>query len=173
MKRKSATHRTRSENLRARCRYWFRKLIRHPGDPAYLARGVALGLLIGFLIPIGAQLIVVIPLAFLLRAAKVPAIAATWISNPFTVFLIYPAQFYLGSYLIFHPLSFAGISGNVRQLLLERSPEAFWALGGQLIASFFAGGVLFGGIAAGIGYCCTLRAVRAYRQRRAERRQSA
>lgn len=43
---------------------------------------------------------VVIPLAFLLRAAKVPAVAFTFVSNHFSIIVLYPLQCYLGSYLI-------------------------------------------------------------------------
>ncbi len=161
------------ERLRAAARYCYLKLMRNAGSPEYIGRGVALGLFIGFFIPMCLQILVVIPLAFLLKAAKVPAVAFTFVSNHFSIIVIYPLQCYLGSYLIFRPFRYAELETRLHQMIVERSWAAFRALGADVVLSFFAGGLLFGIPAAVVGYRITVRQVRRYRARRAARFEAA
>ena len=145
------------------------KVVRQPGTPEYIARGVALGLLIGFLIPMGGQIIAVLLLAFICRASKVMAIAFTFVSNPLTVVVIYPAQCWIGSYLIFRPLGYARIAEQLRAVIENADIGAFLKLGMQLLASFFAGGLLFGVVAAVIGFYVSRSLVVAYRKHRGKK----
>ncbi len=158
-----------SERFRAVFRYCHLRLVRNAGAPEYIGRGVALGLFVGFFIPICFQIVVVIPLAFLLRAAKVPAVAFTFVSNHFSIIVLYPLQCYLGSYLIFRPFRYAELEARLRQVIVERSWSAFRALGNDVVLSFFAGGLLLGAVAAVAGYWITVRQVRRYREKREAR----
>lgn len=152
----------------------FLKLMRTQASPASLARGVALGLFIGFLIPMGLQIIVVLPLAFWLKAAKIPAVVFTFVTNHVTVLFIYPLQCWIGSYLMFNPISLASLHGQFDGLI--HAPDMRTALveigrmGLQLGGSFFLGGLLFGVIAGGIGYLCTYHAAVRFRAKMAARR---
>ena len=152
----------------------FLKLMRTQASPASLARGVALGLFIGFLIPMGLQIMVVLPLAFLLKAAKIPAIAFTFVTNHVTVLFIYPIQCWVGSYLMFHPIHLASLEAQLDGLIHAADMQTFMAevgrLGLQLGGSFFLGGALFGVIAAAIGYICTYQAAARFRKKLAARR---
>ncbi len=154
-------------------RVLYLKLMRHSGTPEYTARGVALGLFVGFLIPMGLQLAVVIPLAFLFKTSKVMAGAFTFVTNHLTVFLIYPVQCYIGSYLIFNPLSYAEVSGKLKALMSGESWREVLTelsrLGLELGLAFFAGGLLFAIISSVLGYFISLQLILRYRARRARK----
>lgn len=139
--------------------------MRHPGTPESVGRGVAAGLFAAFIIPAGHM-----PLAFLLamlvRGARGVAVLSTWIINPLTISVVYPVQCYLGSFMIGDPLSYALIKQLVMDFVDNLSWKTAWALGGELMASFLAGGLLLGTLVAVIGYFCTTEMVRRYRIRR-------
>ena len=70
-------------------------IIRSTDVPHKLALGVAIGLCCGVAIPLG-QMLLAILLAFIFKANKILAAAATFISNPYTTPIIYPFFCYLG-----------------------------------------------------------------------------
>lgn len=152
----------------------FLKLMRTQASPASLARGVALGLFIGLLIPMGLQILVVLPLAFLLKAAKIPAVAFTFVTNHVTVFFIYPVQCWIGSYMMFHPISMTTLEGKLQGLIhapdMQSAMEAVAKMGLWLGGSFFLGGLLFGAVAGIIGYFVTYQAVVRFQKKLAARR---
>lgn len=152
----------------------FLKLMRTQASPASLARGVALGLFIGFLIPMGLQIMVVLPLAFLLKAAKIPAVAFTFVTNHVTVLFIYPVQCWIGSHLMFHPIRLESLwrqfDGIIHAPDMQTVCTEILRLGLQLGGAFFLGGALFGVIAAVIGYVCTYHAAVRFRAKLAARR---
>lgn len=143
--------------------------MRHPGTPESIGRGVAAGFFSAFIIPAFHM-----PLAFLLamlvRGAKGAALLATWIVNPLTISVVYPVQCYLGSFIIGDLLSYPEIKQLVLDALAHPSWSAMWELGGELIFSFFAGGLILGTAVALIGYFLTTVMVRRYRARRNERK---
>ena len=152
-------------SLKPLLRYYMLKLVRNDGTPEYIARGVALGLAVGFVIPMFFQLAVAIPLSFLLRAAKVPAIAFTFVSNHFTVFLIYPVQCWIGSYLIMRPLTYRELEMKLKDVVADPSWATFSALGVDLGLAFLAAL-----LTAVPGYFLTVRLVKRYRAARERRR---
>ena len=156
---------------------FFLKMMRSSQDsPDYLARGVALGLFIGFLVPMGLQIAIVLPLAFLLKAAKIPAVAFTFVTNHLTVFFIYPVQCWIGSFLMFHPFRYAELSEQLRGLIaapdMQTAMTEIARLGIQLGVSFFLGGLLFGVIAGVLGYFVTYAATVRFRARMAARKKA-
>lgn len=155
---------------------YHRKVLRQAGDPGYIARGVALGLIIGWVIPMGFQIVLVLPLAFVLKAAKVPAIVFTFVSNHFTVIFLYPLQCWLGSLVLRNGLSFGELTemtGKIVAALKDASMREAWQefskFSWQVISSFFVGGLLLGVPSALIGYYVTLNLVRRYRKFREAR----
>ena len=150
--------------------YYYWKVIRNSGSPEYIARGAAVGIFVGFFIPMGFQIVAAIPLAFLFRGAKIPAVVLTFISNYVTSLVIYPVQCYVGSYLIFNPLHWADLVEKMKNLLEQQTLDSLTALGVQVVLSFFAGGLLFGVLAAIPVYWVTYRLVVRYRKRRAGKR---
>jgi len=153
--------------------YIYVKLVKQAGSPDYIARGVAIGFMVGMVIPFGLQVPIAILLAFILKAAKIPAFACTWVTNHVTIFFIYPAQCWIGSYLIGNPLQLEKVEKQLENVLNERTWASLSALGGQVVASFFAGGFLFGVILAVPGYFFSLYWVKKYRilkEKKLERR---
>jgi uncharacterized protein (DUF2062 family) len=144
---------------------FFLRLIQHPGTPESVGRGVAVGLFSAFIIPAG-HMLLAFPLAMLVRGARGSAVLATWIINPLTLSVIYPVQCYLGSFMIGNPLSYDLIKQLVTDFFDNLSWKTAWALGGELMASFFAGGLLLGAVVAIIGYFFTTEMARRYRARR-------
>lgn len=111
-------------------------------------------------------------LAMLVRGARGTAVLSTWIINPFTIPFVWPLQCYLGSFLIGHPLSRELIEHLLRDAVYAPSLRTVGKLSGELIASFFAGGLLLGTAAAIIGYFCATALVRRHRARIAGRKES-
>ena len=108
---------SRMEKVRRLVRYYYNKAVREKGSPEYIARGWGIGMFIGFAVPFGLQLLVSIPLSFLLKGSKLGATVGTLATNHFTIFIIYPFQCWLGSYLIGNPLSFAEISSGLEEVI--------------------------------------------------------
>lgn len=150
-------------SLKMLLRYYMLKIVRNDGTPEYIARGVALGLAVGFIIPMFFQLIVVIPLSFLFRAAKVPAVAFTFVTNQFTVFLIYPLQCWIGSYIVLRPLTYRELETMLKDVIASPSWTTFSAIGIDLGLSFVAGGIFFALLFAPTSYFLAVRLVKRYR----------
>lgn len=137
------------------------KMVREPLPPEDIAAGWALGMFVGCAIPFGLQLIVSIPLSIMMRVSKIGATLGTFITNPVTIFFIYPAQTYVVDHLLFRgTLSFTSL------LEMEWTREAVLKLGAEIIASFFLGGILLAIIMTPITYIAVKRLVIAYRGRK-------
>ncbi|NOU36539.1 MAG: DUF2062 domain-containing protein [Kiritimatiellaceae bacterium] len=149
---------------------FYLRLMRHPGTPESVGRGVASGLFSAFITPIG-QMPLALLLALLFRGAKGSALLATWVTNPLNMPVVYPVQCYLGSFIIGNPLSYELIKRMVLDALHNPSMKTAWALGGELVACFLAGGILFGLLSAVPGYFLTTEMARRYRARRAGRKE--
>jgi uncharacterized protein len=149
---------------------FYLRLIRHHGTPESVGRGAAAGLFSAFITPIG-QMPLALLLALPLRGAKITAMLTTWITNPLNMPVVYPAQCYLGSFLIGSPLSYTLIKQMVSDLIHNPSMKTVGALSGELIASFLAGGLLLGGIMAVSGYFLATELTRRYRARKIKRKE--
>ena len=143
--------------------YYYIKLVKQKGSPDYVSRGVAIGLFVGFFVPFLGQMITAFFLAMVFKAAKVPAIACTWITNYFSIPIIYPIQCFIGGYLIGRPFSYEQIKTVFSDFIQEPGFETFSALGTDIALSFFAGGLLFGTISAVIGYYLSMRFINSHR----------
>lgn len=145
------------------------KLVRNGGSPEYVARGVAVGLFIGLIIPFGFQLIFAYALAWIVRAAKIPALFFTLITNPYSIPFIYPVQCYIGSYLIGRPLSYNYLNDAMAKIIRESSYKSLFDLSMNVAAAFFAGGLLFAIIATVPGYFVSRWLVKNYRDKKQKR----
>ena len=104
-----------------------------------VARGVALGLFLGFAIPMGLQLVIAAVLAVSSRANLAVTALFTTVSNPVTVV----------------PLGFATIRTGEWLLGMEKLTAAnanMMEIIANAPASFLVGGVFFGTIAAAVGF---------------------
>ena len=127
-------------------KYLYVKMVRDKGTPDYIARGWALGMFVGCVIPVFCQLIIAIPLSFVFRGSKIGAALGTFITTPPTAVFIYPVQIWLGNKIICGNL--ASDSGtrlleifNSESLGFVEKWSAFGEMGTSLVAAFFAGGI--------------------------------
>ncbi len=126
------------------------RMMRERMSVSRIAAGWALGMFAGCVIPFGLQLVIIVPIAIALKVSKLGATIATFITNPFTIIFIYPAQCWVGSRLIGAPLSWDYLSNEVLPTLMSASIwsleglKPFLGLGVRLIGGFFAGGLLMG-----------------------------
>jgi hypothetical protein len=146
--------------------YYYLKSVNQSGSPDYIARGAAVGLFIAFFIPFGVQMMAAYALATVVRAAKIPAVALTWITNNFTIPVIYPAQCYIGSYIIGHPLRYECVENAFLKVIKEMSYKALFDLGVDLTMAFFAGGALLGLLSGMSGYFVAVWLVERYRRKK-------
>lgn len=123
------------------------KIVKEPLSPNRVAAGWALGMFVGCSIPFGLQLIISVPLAIMMRVSKIGATVGTLITNPVTIFFIYPAQTYVMNLILFDgSLSFDRLMG------LEWTWETVRKLGTEAMASFFIGGFVLAIILTPITY---------------------
>jgi uncharacterized protein (DUF2062 family) len=150
--------------------YYYIKLVKQKGTPDYISRGVAIGLFVGFFVPFLGQMIAAFMLAMIFKAAKVPALACTWVTNYFSIPIIYPIQCFVGSYLIGNPFSYEQIKALFVDFIKKPGFDTFSALGTDIALAFFAGGLLFGSISALIGYYLSMRLINRHRQKVKQRK---
>ena len=128
-------------------------------SPEDIAGGWALGMFVGCAIPFGLQLLVSVPLAMMMRVSKIGATLGTLVTNPVTIFFIYPAQTWVVYNLLF---------GNreMGELPTEWTMKAVMALSGPVVISFFLGGLALALVMSPLTYFAVRRLVIAHRRRR-------
>ena len=162
---------------------WMRlraRMLREKQPPEFIARGWAIGMFYGCTIPFGFQLILSIPTAVILKGSKVGATVGTFITNHFTIFVIYPAQCWVGNMVLelfgCNVISVAKIVSELKRVGgLSMLSGEFWSALGQLgsgvMASFFIGGILLALVCTPLTYWGVLRSVQRRRARDERRRQ--
>lgn len=146
-------------------RYLYFKLVKQQGPPDSIARGVAIGLFVGFLVPIGIQMALALALAYIFQAKKIPAMACTWVTNYLTVPFLYPVQCYVGSVLLGSKISFSYIESIFKDFFKDPSASGLLNLGVGILVPFLVGGALFGVVSAFFGYFAAYGMITQYRQR--------
>ena len=147
--RKKTEVRKRSANKFIRfCKYLYTKMVRDKGTPDYIARGWAIGVFVGCVIPVFCQLIIAIPLSFLFRGSKIGAALGTFVTTPPTAVFIYPLQIFIGNKIIngdLTPLAAEKLLSvfNDSSLTFMQKWSAFGDMGIALVAAFFAGGAVW------------------------------
>ena len=145
-----------------------RKIVKEPLPPENIAGGWALGVFVGCAIPFGMQLVIAIPLALMLRVSRLGATVGTFITNPATIFVIYPAQTF-----IVNKLLFGGSLTYTKLMETEWTWRAIRRLGVEVVASFFLGGFLLAIILTPIAYFTVKRLVVVHRARAEKKRAAA
>lgn len=144
----------------------YAKIVREKADSRYIARGWAIGMFCGCFFPFGTQLLISIPAAFILRGSKIGATLGTLLTNHFSIFIIYPAQCYVGNHLMGGNLSWAQIKSVMSGVLDQQSFESLLALGWDLTIAFFIGGAILTAITTPLTYIGVKKLVDQRRQRR-------
>lgn len=156
-------------------KYYYTKIIRTPGTPEFVARGWALGVAVGCIVPVFCQIIAAIPLSFIFRCSKIGAIAGTFVTTPPTAIFIYPVQIWVGNKIINGDLS-AEAAGELVKIFnseaysFTQKWQAFADLGWDLVAAFFAGGVAWAAWMVPLAYFGVKKLVISYRKMREARK---
>ena len=151
-------------------RQWQRlseKILREQATPEFIARGWAIGMFYGCAIPFGFQLILSIPTAIILKGSKIGATVGTFVTNHFSIFIIYPVQCWIGNRLLGGDLSYGAISNAISDLVKEQSWDSLARIGGELVEAFFTGGFFFAAIFTPLTYFGVRALVRRHRARKA------
>ena len=141
------------------------KMVSDPLPVEDVAAGWALGMFVGCAVPFGLQLAVSIPLALMMRVSKIGATVGTLITNPVTIFFIYPAQTWAVNKILF-----GGSLTFERLLNVEWTWAAVRQLGAEVMVSFFLGGIILGILLSPPTYFFVKRVVSIHRRRRERRR---
>ena len=150
--------------LKAKLSALYDKIVKERKSAEFIARGWALGVFVGSVIPFGIQIYIALPLSFLLKGSKIGALTGTLISNPLTIFFLYPAQCWMGSRLLGKDISWDAISEALRGVLEHQDWSSLSQLSGHLVTSFFAGGLLLAAVSTPLAYFFVLHLVRNYRR---------
>ncbi|MCF6178283.1 MAG: DUF2062 domain-containing protein [Geopsychrobacter sp.] len=136
------------------------RLMRLQDSPERIARGMALGLFLGMTPTFGIQMILALCVAILLRENKLAAVIGVWVTNPITAPFIYGLEYEIGRFLLGMPHPAMEIQFNY---------QFFQQFGWQVILPLSLGSLIFGIIAALVGYSITLKFVPVLRQWRIPR----
>jgi uncharacterized protein (DUF2062 family) len=134
---------------------FYDRFVKLQGEPERLARGLALGIFIGFTPTMGIQMPIALVVAALLRQSKLAAMLGVWISNPLTAPFLYGFTYVVGAKVLGMPITKA-----------FRIPHT-WAelkmLSFDIFLPLWVGGVLAGAAAFLPTYHFGLQAIRGYR----------
>ena len=153
-------------NLGAYYRLIRRKMVRDPLPPEDVAAGWALGMFVGCSVPFGLQLIVLVPLAMMMRVSKVGATVGTFITNPLTIWIIYPAQTMAMGWLLGRDFSWDYILKAMRGVAKNSDWKTLLSLSGDVVVCFILGGLALAAVLTPITYFTVRTLVRKYRSRR-------
>ena len=153
-------------NLGAYYRLLRRKMVRDPLPPEDVAAGWALGMFVGCSVPFGLQLIVSVPLAMMMRVSKVGATIGTFITNPLTIWIIYPAQTMAMGWLLGRDFSWDYILKAMRGVAKNSDWKTLLSLSGDVVVCFILGGLALAAVLTPITYFTVRTLVRKYRSRR-------
>ena len=153
-------------NLGEFFRLIWRKMVRDPLPPEDVAAGWALGMFVGCSVPFGLQLIVSVPLAMMMRVSKVGATVGTFITNPLTIWIIYPAQTMAMGWLLGRDFSWDYILKAMRGVAKNSDWKTLLSLSGDVVVCFILGGLALAAVLTPITYFTVRTLVRKYRSGR-------
>ncbi|WP_457677536.1 DUF2062 domain-containing protein [Thermovibrio sp.] len=125
-------------------KFYLEKLLELKDRPDETAKGLALGVFIGFLPIIGFQVIVAVSLALLARASKVAAAIGTHVTNPWTTIPILIIDYYVGCLLLGRHACTPKIDFSSFSSLLNSGKE--------ILIPMFVGGIVLGAIFSVLSY---------------------
>jgi len=184
--RMAAGHRPKRRNPLARLiRYRLHiPMLRSPHPPEHTARGVMMGVVWAFVPLFGIQMGCVL-LSWTIGSrllgwhfALIPALAFTWVTNIFTIVPTYYVYYVTGQAMLGHWSDIAGYEAFAALFASTAPPdagffEAIWAWI-QMLLTYWGLPIVLGSIPwtilmGWLGYRISLKVIRAYRQRRAQR----
>lgn len=142
---------------RRQLRYYYWRFLRLQGSPEMLARGMAAGVFAGCYPLFGFQTLIGLAVATLLRGNRIMAMAATWVSNPFTYVPIFAFNYQVGLWLLG--------AGSVSQFDDGDSLRGWMEMGTDVAVRLMLGSTVVGLVAAAVSYYGGLPLIRRMRQR--------
>ncbi len=150
-------------------------LVASKNTPKRDALGVSLGLFIGFIVPVGGQLLVLTLLRMAIRFNYIVAVGFSFVSNPFDMIPLYYGYYLLGSYILGKPASidfsvFRNLMhGVMGKTYFWEAFGAFAALGGEILERWLISAVLLSVTFGPLGYIVTHQIQKRRCRRAAER----
>ena len=150
------------------------RILRTDDSPSRIARGVAIGVFMAFLPLMGLQMLLVLAASLLLRANKVVGLPIVWISNPFTMRIIYYPGYLLGSAILrYEPVRRANLADRFAEIAslpwavrIERYAGVFFE---EIMYPTFVGSAIIGFLLAVAAYFVTVWAIKRHRIHRREK----
>lgn len=106
-----------------------------PGEPHYIAKGMAIGVFVSITPTIPFHTLIALALAFIFRASKLAAAIGVWFSNPFTIPIFYFASYRMGRLFFGNLAACSGACESITDLL---------KLGVEVALATIVGGVVVG-----------------------------
>ena len=113
--------------------------------------------------PFGIQLMLSIPCALIMKGSKIGATLGTFITNHFTIFIIYPLQTFGGAKLLGLNLSYEKIKSAMTDVIEKQSFETLFSLGVDMAMAFLVGGLVMALVFTPITYFAVKRMVEKHR----------
>lgn len=158
--------------MKKKLRQIYVRLLRCPGAPQEVARGLALGVFVAMLpifqMPVALLIAEILRRAFGIRMSRAAAAIGVFFTNPLTGPILYGLAWLTGRTVLQLFVPAAPLPEHLSlstDVLLSMGPAAW-----QMILALAIGGVITGAPFAVIFYRLTFRACRCYQQKRAERR---
>ncbi len=156
----------------------YRRLARSSGTAHEIALGVAAGVFVAMTPTVGIQMVLAVILATLLRANRLASLPPVWITNPLTVPIIYPFNYWLGLKIVGGP-DLKAFGAFLKSLLTSLDEDGVVAalrlmLGtsGRLMLPLWMGCCLAGLVLALPAYLLARRSVNLFRHRLHRKRAS-
>jgi uncharacterized protein (DUF2062 family) len=128
-----------------------------PGDPHYVAKGMAIGVFVSMTPTIPFHTVIAVALALIFRASKIAAAIGVWFSNPLTIPIFYFASYQAGRLLFGNLATCNGACKSLTDLL---------TLGAEVALATIVGGIVMGIGPAIAAYFITRSVVTRMRSRR-------
>jgi uncharacterized protein (DUF2062 family) len=138
------------------------RVARIKSSPDAVARGIALGVFIGFTPFFGFHIAIALVCAFLLRQNKIATFAGVWVTNPLTAPPIYYLEYSVGRMLLAQPAP--GYERFNYELIGQMIKENNWEIMRYIGAPWMLGSLVLGIPAALICYALTFRLIPSLRQ---------
>jgi hypothetical protein len=125
-------------------RFYIKKLLELKDRPDETAKGLALGVFIGFLPVNGFQVLIAVTIAAFTRVSKIAAAIGTHVTNPWTTIPILIIDYYVGCFLLRKSPHLPHIDFS--------SFSAILSAGKEIIVPMFIGGAFLGAIFSVLSY---------------------
>ena len=153
-------------------RYYYLRTLRQSGSVESIARGMAIGVFVGLIMPPLFQILVAVIIATFAKANRIVAAIGCWVSNPITFPIIYPFYYLIGSFLTgrkVQPIKMPGFEwGNLLADVKTVTMDII-AAGPDLMLVLDTGATLCALAGSIVSYYLTRALIRRYRERREEK----